>query len=406
MKLCKAISVLIACSFLLIACTNTVSDFPTTQQMAGDKQDTRSQDEILAELFAQTDGPVVVQLIGRSPYLFQDDLAPIWNAPHVINVIGTSYVHWLDDSEDASLTMIGQYDVDLDPAAVVEGRWYETDTECCVNRAEYERLLADPESGFSELGDTVTYTEPEKTLSAGSFVKPKEPVSRQFVVVGVVADSAPYDNTNAYAIYHVYTTVDGVTAMMANYTNNVTYYFSDVDLRAYWNARIVKTQNGSAVYKEDPDREGYVLFRCADDRIYSEEEWLEQYSDTVSNAGYTVEVTLDSGKNYADFVEYLRITQFTEEPASERLHILEEMRENALKNYEKNWLTPKYTVDGTPIVISDEIMNKAKLNLEETLATLEPDATTAYLQEIGELDEWFRCNGNVPYVVRPLRVEE
>ena len=51
-------------------------------------------------------------------------------------------------------------------------------------------------------------------------------------------------------------------------------------------------------------------------------------------------------------------------------------------------------------------MNKAKLNLEETLATLEPDATTAYLQEIGELDEWFRCNGNTPYVLHPLRVEE
>ena len=409
-RLCRMLCLACAVLLLLPSCqTRSLKNQDGSEADAAldsDPAGTRSQDEILAELFAQTDGPVVVQLIGRSPYLFQEDLAPIWSAPHVINVLGTSYVHWLDDSEENSRTMIGQYAVDLDPADVIEGRWYETDSECCVNRAEYDRLLADPTSGFAGIGDTVTYTEPKKTVSGVSYVKQKSPVSKEFKIVGLVKDSDPYDSTAAYAIHHIYTTVDGVTAMMANYSSSNTNAFSDVDKRAYWSARIAQTQTSAVVYKEDPDRPGKVLFRGAEDRIYTEDEWMAQYRDTVDNAGYTVEVTLDSGKNYADFAEYWHLKQFTEEPAGERLNTLEEMRQGALEDFEEHWLTPQYTEYGTPIVISDEIMNKAKLRLEETLASLVPDATTAYLQEIGELDEWFRCNGNVPYVLHPLRVEE
>ena len=55
---------------------------------------------------------------------------------------------------------------------------------------------------------------------------------------------------------------------------------------------------------------------------------------------------------------------------------------------------------------TEEQNQKAAAWLEQTLAKNAPDATTARLQEIGELDEWFRCNGNTPYVVHPLRVEE
>ncbi len=400
-RLCRMLCLACAVLLLLPACRTRPTDTPTA--------DTRTQDEILEELFAQTDGPVIVQLIGRSPYLFQDELALIWNAPHVINVIGTSYVHWLNDSEDASLTMIGQYDVDLDPAAVVEGRWYETDTECCVNRAEYERLLADPESGFTGIGDTVTYSEPEMQQRPGArigSVKIPPAIVKQYTMVGIVEDCAPYDNTEAYAIHHMYTTVGGVTAMMANYTNNNLVYRSNIDGRAYWNARITKKQNGPVVYKEDPEHEGKALFRCADERIYTEDEWREQYLDTVCNAGYTVEVTLDSGKNYADFVEFMRLTQFKEEPVRELLNMLEEMRKESYKVYEEQLKPAVDPRDGTLIEKTEEQKAKVEAWLVENLSNLEPDATTAYLQEIGELDEWFRCNGNTPYVLHPLRVEE
>ena len=401
----KYLSIVILLALLLLpSCRMRPIDAPETTEVA--PADTRTQDEILAALFAETDGPVVVQLIGRSPYLFQEDLAPIWSAPHVINVLGTSYVHWLDDSEENSRTMIGQYAVDLDPADVIEGRWYETDSECCVNRAEYDRLLADPTSGFAGIGDTVTYTEPKKTVSGVSYVKQKSPVSKEFKIVGLVKDSDPYDSTAAYAIHHIYTTVDGVTAMMENYNSSYTNAFSDVDKRAYWNARIEQTHTSAVVYKEDPDRTGKVLFRGAEDRIYTEDEWMAQYRDTVCNAGYTVEITLDSGKNYADFAEYLRLTQFTEEPASERLNTLEKMNENAYEQYEKLLEPSVSPTTGELIEKSEEQKQKAAAWLEQTLAKNAPDATTARLQEIGELDEWFRCKSNVPYVIHPLRVEE
>ena len=155
----KVLAVAFALLFLLSACqTRPISAPETTDAEAIDpNEDLRARDARLAALFAETDGPVVVQFINYKAVCLPGQIAKFWNAPHVMNVICTALVHWLDTSEEGSLSMIGQYWPDLDPAVIAEGRWYETDRECCLNRAEYERLLADPDAHFTGFGDSVVY---------------------------------------------------------------------------------------------------------------------------------------------------------------------------------------------------------------------------------------------------------
>jgi len=385
-----------------------------------DPSDTRSQDEILEELFAQTDGPVVVRLVPGAPILYKETAYPqLLNQPHVLDVLFVSIVHWLDISEDGSLCMIGQYFPDLDPAAISEGRWYEDETECCVNRAEYKRLLADPESGFTGIGDTVTYTEPDFHLPANTTNlvlfqydmehtdpqawKDKEnfgvisyivPISKSFTVVGVVEDEGEYADP-AFGVHHVYALTDTVGEMLANYRENLAYnsFNSRLDLAIYQPTVIGSSISGAAVYRPDPNDPDAPQIRCAEDQLYPEAEWDALFQNAICNAGYIVEVTLDSGKGYAAYAATYRSNRYHAQTAKHvedlRLQSIEGAYETYEYHLEKGW--------------SEE---RARYLLEDHLARLEKDPTISRLEELGEdLEKWRIC-AKCGTRVRPLRVEE
>ena len=364
----------------------------TTSIDSLDPIDTRSQEEILEEIFAQTDGPVVVQVFNpRGPFLFQSDLASMWNAPHVLNVMAASIIHWIDISADNSLSMIGLYYPDLDPEAISVGRWFEDKSECCVNRAEYERLLADPQSGFSGIGDTITYTEPELVLSPGMFVQAPEQVSVALTVVGIVDNEGAYAGVS-YGIRHVYALFDTVNSMLANYKPDNEFLDCKTDRDAYILTAASEEIEGMLFYQENIAQGGAVL-RCAEDKTYTAAEWYSLFQSLPCNAGYTVEVTLDSGKNYADFIGYMRSLQFSERSAKDVEDRRIESIERTYAYYEEQLLTRT----------SKE---KADAWLSETLNSFRQNPTIARLIELDELDVWYACNFKAPYVIHPLRVEE
>ena len=53
---------------------------------------------------------------------------------------------------------------------------------------------------------------------------------------------------------------------------------------------------------DDPTK---TELRLPGNRIIPEEEWLSYFEDVPVSAGYVMEITLDSGKGYAEFLEYM-----------------------------------------------------------------------------------------------------
>ena len=150
---------------------------------------------------------------------------------------------------------------------------------------------------------------------------------------------------------------------------------------------------GIAFYKPDPDREGKVLIRYADDKIYTEDEWMDLFYNLPCNAGYFVKVTLDSGKNYADYAEYYRLQQFSDMTVT----TIEERRITGNKSNEEylEEHLKKYP----------HLLPEAVEKLRAQLAPKEINPTVARLIELGDTDEWRYCN-KAPFIIHPLRVEE
>jgi len=406
----KVLAAAFALLLLLSACqTRPISAPDTTDAEAIDpNEDLRTRDARLAALFAETDGPVVVQFMNwRWPIVLKDqtDYTSLWNAPHVMNVICTALVHWLDTSEEGSLSMIGQYLPDLDPAAIAEGRWYETENECCLNRAEYERLLADPDAHFTGIGDSVRYAEQITELGELFTKKQVAPIAKTFTVVGIVGDEGKYADP-AYGIHHMYALTDAVEAMLGNYQANRFGHGSILDEAVYSLHAEGWSHEGLAMYKENPDRPGELLIRYAEDKIYTEEEWMDLFYELPCNAGYTIEVTLDSGKNYADYAEYYRLKQFThkdvqtieEERERSNAHLAEELEK---KLTEPQAPLPADAPEGTKVGRNPEIDEMWR----QTLAPTEQDVTITQLLKQEDCADWFNCY-KAPYVIHPLRVGE
>jgi len=414
MNHCKRIFCLLFAALLLLlpSCQTRPIDTPETTE--ADPADTRTQEEILEEVFSQTDGPVVVKLMSASPILYKEREYPsLINQPHVLDVIFVSIVHWLDISDDGSLCMIGQYAPDLDPAAIAEGRWYETDTECCINRAEYERLLADPESGFTGIGSKVTYTEPDfhlpttggrliyiekadpkelETMIKSGFLTYVVPAHKTFTVVGIVGEEGTYSDP-AYGVHHVYALTDTVGEMLVNYKyDHSNEYDSRLDKAIYQPSIAAGAIRGMAVYRPDPENPDTPQIRCADDKIYSEAEWDAMFDGIICNAGYTVEVTLDSGKSYAAYVANYRSNRYNARTAESHEELRLQGIETAYQYYEEQ------IAKGT----NEKTM---RIYLEDILASNEQDPTITRLAELGELSDWRIC-GKLGMKVRPVRVEE
>ena len=87
-RLCRILCLACAVLLLLPSCqTRSLKNQDSLKAdaaLGSDPSDTRSQDEILEELFAQTDGPVVVGWVPTTPILYKETAYPqLINQPHV-----------------------------------------------------------------------------------------------------------------------------------------------------------------------------------------------------------------------------------------------------------------------------------------------------------------------------------
>ena len=392
----KALLVLSACLLLLTSCSFRPLESSPDPEMPA---------PAAADDFFTYDGPVVVQVAAPEPLLTQKQLGILLELPHVLNVIPISIAHWLDASDEGSLCMIGLIEKNRIPEHLEEGgRWFRNPSECCVNQMEFIRLKNDPALHFRGLGDTVTYTEPEIVPDADYLGVMPEPISRTFTVVGVVEIEPQYD-MSSFGRHHVFTTIDAVESMLGNYDYPGTEYRkSREDLAAYRPSAVAAARSGYAVYQPDPDHEGQMRFRDAEDRVYTEAEWRRLYAAQTVNAGYRIEVTLEHSRYYEDFADRLRKLQFSTSILQEPEDARRALTAQAHAQYAE--YTKPDVVNGVEIPISDEERAKYDAWLAATLAKLEPDAAYTRLAELGELNDWFLCRFKPPYVVLPLRVEE
>ena len=333
------------------------------------------------------------------------------NAPRVTDVSFPTLLHWLDNfcgeqimqfpkefierngihrkdvqyapMEKATL-MIGQYQSALKEEQIGEGRKWTDMRECCVNRALYEKLLAYEKAEFTGLGDIITVTETlyrrgvmRETKKEGLNVLPVDKTIHEYTVVGIVEDEGEYANTDAYGFFHIYAPLDMVKNLIAKHDTQRPFY---VDTAMYQIGQIFQEQKmpGEGVMgvycrpsAEDPTK---LELRLSGSRIIPEEEWLALFEDAQVNAGYTMEITLDSGKSYAEFAEYFSSYQNAGSTSPAR-----NMYNTIYKTYEKN------------VEIGAE---NPQLNMQMVLQELE---------EAEELDDWFYYNG-IPTLIRPLRV--
>ena len=330
----------------------------------------------------------------------------IRNYPHVIDVSLPTLLHWLDNfcgeqiiqfpkelierngihrkdvqyapMEKATL-MIGQYQSALKEEQIGEGRKWTDMQECCVNRALYEKLLAYEKAEFTGLGDTITVTEtlyqrgimPE-TKEEGLHVKPVDKTVHEYTVIGIVEDEGEYANTDAYGFFHIYTSMDMVKNLVAKHDTQRPNY---VDKAMYTVTQLMESlkspgENYLEVYfrpAADPTKKE---LRLAEHRIIPEEEYLALFENAPANAGYTIEVTLDSGKGYAEFAEFMTAGTI---PTARNAY------ESVYRQYEKS------VASGA---------ENPQLNMSPLLLELEA---------AGELDDWYYYR-TVPLVLRPLRV--
>ncbi len=370
------------------------------------------------EYLATIDAPIVVsmeRIIGTSPTLDLTDstlisyIKYIRNSPYVKDISFPTLLHWLDNfcgeqimqfpeelierngihrkdvqyapMEKATL-MIGQYQSALREEQIGEGRKWEDMRECCINRALYEKLLAYEEAEFTGLGDTITVTEtlyhrgimPE-TQEEGLSITPSDRTIHEYSVVGIVEEEGEYANTDAYGLFHIYAPLDMVKNLIAKHEFNRPNY---IDEAMYLIGHIIEKQKSQGeMYlgifcrssKEDPAKKE---LRLSGNRMILEEEWKAQFEDIPVNAGYLMEITLDSGMHYAEFVKYMQTpssASFTARHEYDSVYLV----------YEKS-------------LARDE--DNAQLNMPPLLQEL---------ADADELDDWYLYTP-VPRVIRPLRV--
>jgi len=284
--------------------------------------------------------------------------------------------------EKATL-MIGQYQTALTDEQIGEGRKWEDMRECCVNRALYEKLLAAEKAEFKGLGDIISVTESfymrgfmhdtgeEAITVCGDFTT----TTHEYTVVGIVEEEEEYANTEAYGLYHIYVSIDMLRNLIAKHDYNHPNY---VDNAMYSISQIIDNNMSQdemylGIYSrpsaEDPTKRELRLFG---NRIVPENEWLAQFEGILVNAGYTMEITLNSGTHYAEFVEYMTAPSSTSFTARHEYDSIYRVYEKALARDPEN----------------------AQLNMTPLLQEL---------SDAGELDEWYYYP-LVPRVLRPLRV--
>jgi len=340
-------------------------------------------------------------------------LRTLRNAPHVTDISFPTLLHWLDnfcgeqiiqfpkeyvdqihDSIDVenirfapmekATLMIGQYQSALREEQIGEGRKWTDMTECCVNRALYEKLLADETIEFNGIGSNISVTE---TLYQRAFVRDTKQecvqlhpgssttTTHEYTVVGIVADEGEYADTDAYGFFHIYAPLDMVKNLIAKHDTQRPNY---VDEAMYLVSQTMQQNevDVSGIYfrptADDPTKKE---LRLPGNRIIPEEAWLEIWDNVPVNAGFRIEITLDSGTGFAELLEYFN--GMAEERPAQFYY------DYQYKVYEMN----KENNKNNPEVVIE-------LNMPQILEEIAAD---------GELDDWFYYP-LVPRVIRPLRV--
>ena len=146
---------------------------------------------------------------------------------------------------------------------------------------------------------------------------------------------------------------------------------NDEDMYLYGQIANAHTEGQTGLYSrasaQDPTKKE---IRLPDGTILPEEQWLANFENVPVNAGYTVEVTLDSGTGYAEFLETV-----WDRPSARRIY------DHIAENYEKT---------NTPINNPLNMPMRVPQNLQEIL-------------DAGELDEWYSYP-TAPMIARPLRI--
>ena len=334
------------------------------------------------EYLMSVDTPIVVEVrpgyIYSRPCISTADYAFLWDAPHVTNVFFPTLIHWMGSEKSGYTVLIGQYPKALDGEALAEGRWYASMDECCVNRAEYDRLLNDAESGFSGLGDSIPVTQSVYNYAyseaQGKWVPTtvRGTVSQELTVVGIVEDEGIYADEEAFETHHVFVHTDMLTRLVGMYPSQSE---NELDNDRFLINRIIRDlaiESGAVCWQGSIEDPASIRYRLVGNQTLSIAEWDAHLEGIPINAGYTVEVTLDSGKNYAEFAQYMFERRFTDRTAEESYQAL---WENYLQSMEEH---PE----------SEAVFSAAPVTVE--------------LHENGESNDWYMCGGC--HYVRPLRI--
>ena len=337
------------------------------------------------EYLTTLDVPIVIAMdrnSGTSPLwdLSRFSVNVIRNYPHVIDVSLPIYLHWLGGSIKNSTLLIGQLHTALSEEQISEGRKWQDMTECCVNRALYEKLLGSEDSEFTGLGDTTTvveriYQRMYSTYSGGmrkEELRVSDSTELSFTVVGIVEDEEEFADTDAYGFFHIYASLEMVKTIIAKH--DYTHPMMNIN-ETYLLGRVVSslTDSPTLFFRYNPDDPNQIQVRLEGNRILSLDEWDANFENVPVNAGYRVEITLDSGKSFAEFQRLITVeNRFRTDNTARGWYM------SLVNNAENQRLTnPNY-----------------KLELPQILQEVyDEDA----------LDDWYQF-APVPRVVRPLRV--
>ncbi len=229
----------------------------------------------------------------------------LWSDAGILEIRFPTLLHHLDGNNELVLiaAMLSERE-----GLTVTGRWFEKDTECCVNRAEYERLLADPDSGFSGFGDAVTYREPNAWGAEAQHLV--ENNYKTLTVVGIVEEEGVWEDEALYGSRHVYLSMNALSAYFIgyNYTSSqdgltrerLSIAYSNFDLDAYQPYRLYRD---AVRYIRRTEDGASVELMTGTGKKLTEEEVLDIFSHAVVNVGFTIEIQFDTPEAMQKYVQ-------------------------------------------------------------------------------------------------------
>ena len=239
----------------------------------------------------------VLSVYPLEPIWILQNTESLWNSEHILGVRYPTLMHHPTEKHDLLLIAMT---TELREGLTVTGRWYEKDGECCVNRAEYERLLADPEADFTGLGDTVTYHE-EYTFLKNQYNQKGALIGDRYktwTVVGVVEEEGMWSDTKVYAPRHVYATMIDVSSFFLGYdvTGSMAYQQGYAINAGHYSAamrgyRVLSDRVPFAIHMTDS---GDMEYMNSSLEVFTEKELAAQYTCYIPNEGYSIEIQFDS----------------------------------------------------------------------------------------------------------------